>query len=52
MLPTDGVDHWPCRMFLPTELSSHASSPVTLSTATMVLCLEAYFRYGKVSFAR
>src|SRR4051794_4200584 len=33
ILPTEGVDHWPWRMFLPTELSSHASSPVTLLTA-------------------
>src|SRR4030095_6230024 len=32
-LPTDGVDHWPCRMFLPTELSSHASLPVVLLIA-------------------
>src|SRR6187455_2089263 len=28
MSPTDGVDHWPCRMRSPTELSSHTSLPV------------------------
>src|SRR6476659_8564983 len=33
MLPTAGVDHWPCRILSVTELSSHASSPVTLSMA-------------------
>src|SRR5688500_12742499 len=27
--------HWPCRMFSLTELSSHASFPVFLSTAMM-----------------
>ena len=33
MLPTAGVDHWPCRILSPTELSSHTSLPVVLSTA-------------------
>ena len=33
MRPTDGVDHWPCRILSPTELSSHTSLPVSLLTA-------------------
>ena len=33
ILPTAGDDHWPCRNFSPTGLSSHASYPVALSTA-------------------
>src|SRR4030095_12576962 len=31
--PTDGVDHWPCRIRSSTELSSHTSLPVFLSIA-------------------
>ncbi len=33
MVPTDGVDHWPCRMRSSTELSSHTSLPVSLLSA-------------------
>ena len=33
MSPTAGVDHWPCRIFSPTELSSHTSLPVVRSIA-------------------
>src|SRR5215510_10463831 len=35
ILPTDGVDHWPCRMRSSTELSSHTSFPVFLLRAMM-----------------
>ena len=33
MRPTDGVDHWPCRMRSSTELSSQTSLPVFLLSA-------------------
>src|SRR5687768_243269 len=33
IMPTAGDDHCPCRIFSPTELSSHTSLPVVLSTA-------------------
>ena len=33
IVPTDGGDHWPCRMRSSTELSSHTSLPVVLFTA-------------------
>src|SRR4026209_1999440 len=33
ILPTAGDDHWPWRIFSPTELSSQTISPVTLLTA-------------------
>ena len=32
-MPTAGDDHCPCRIFSPTELSSHTSLPVVLLTA-------------------
>src|SRR6185369_3997664 len=33
IFPTEGVDHWPCRMRSSTELSSHTSLPVFLLIA-------------------
>src|SRR5215204_7236578 len=33
IVPTEGVDHWPCRIFSCTELSSQTSLPVFLLTA-------------------
>jgi hypothetical protein len=33
MVPTDGDDHWPCRILSKTELSSQASLPVFLLRA-------------------
>ena len=33
ILPTVGVDHWPCRILSPGEPSSHATLPVSLFTA-------------------
>src|SRR4051794_9112531 len=35
ILPTATDDHWPWRILSPTELSSHTSLPVVLSTAMM-----------------
>ena len=33
MSPTAGVDHCPCRTLSPTELSSHFSLPLSMSSA-------------------
>src|SRR5687767_7634902 len=33
IVPTEGVDHWPCRIRSSTELSSHTSFPVDLLSA-------------------
>src|SRR3970282_1475513 len=33
MVPTEGVDHWPCRILSPGEASSHTTFPVSLLTA-------------------
>src|SRR5215213_8000356 len=36
IVPTEGGDHWPCRLRSSTELSSHTSFPVFLFTAMML----------------
>src|SRR3954470_229422 len=41
MIATAGLDHWPCRMFLPGELSVQYNSPVFLFIATKLGALGA-----------